>query len=135
MAVNASAYVPHVSCGAMPMHVTDDWLLERTGVHRSTVARWRSSGKYPPAVRRLAAIEHHGELELVCCHWQGWRLDAREGVLVSPEGERYTPGVIRALALRSQQLRALQTTPTPTRLERVWKLVLTLAPIIRGRIL
>lgn len=103
----ATTFGTHVSCGAMPMHVTDDWLLERTGVHRSTVARWRATGKYPAAVRRLAALER-GELELLCFHWAGWRLDVREGVLVSPEGERYTPGVIRALALRSQQVGALQ---------------------------
>lgn len=101
-----TTYGPHVVCG-MPLHVSDDWLIERAGVHRSTVARWRASGKYPPAIRRLAALER-GELELLCCHWSGWRLDTCEGVLVSPEGERYTPGVIRALALRSQQVRALE---------------------------
>lgn len=90
------------------MHVTDDWLQSRAGVHRSTVARWRATRRYPPAVARLAEIEAHGRLELIHAHWDGWRIDSHRGELVSPQGARYTPGAIMALGLRSQQVVALQ---------------------------
>lgn len=84
------------------MHVTDEWLRERAGVHRSTVARWRLSKRFPPAIARLAELELNGRLELIHDHWQGWRIDPRSGELIAPGGFTYKPGELLALPIRYQ---------------------------------
>ncbi|HUQ52353.1 MAG TPA: DUF3653 domain-containing protein, partial [Gammaproteobacteria bacterium] len=88
------------------MFVTDEWIVARACVHPATVRRWRARGEFPPALQRLAELEHYGELGHIDERWREWRIVA--GELVAPNGERYTPGVILALALRLQQLNELE---------------------------
>lgn len=90
------------------MFATDTWIIERAGVHRSTVSRWRSRREYPPALMRLAELELHGRLELIHPAWAGFVLDARTGELVTPGGERYRAGELLALPIRAQLQRELE---------------------------
>lgn len=88
------------------MFVTDEWIIERAGVHRTTVTRWRAARKFPPMLQRLAELELGGELGLIDPRWMGWRVAG--GELVAPNGDHFAPGIILALALRLQQLGELE---------------------------
>lgn len=90
------------------MFATDDWLSDRAGVHRSTIARWRARRAFPRALVRLAALELEGRLELIHSAWTGFVLDVRTGELVMPGGERYRAGELMALPIRAQHLRELE---------------------------
>jgi transcriptional regulator with XRE-family HTH domain len=90
------------------MHATDAWIMERAGVHRSTVARWRRSQQFPPALERLAALELEGDLALIHSAWHGWRIDRAAGALIAPGGMHLTPGELLALPVRYQLLRELE---------------------------
>ncbi len=90
------------------MFVTDEWLRDRAGVHRSTVARWRAAGRFPAPIERLAQIELEGRLELVHGAWDGWKLNARTGELVAPGGMTYTPAELLAVPIRFQLMRELE---------------------------
>lgn len=88
--------------------MTDDWLRDVAGAHRTTVARWRAAQRLPKAVSLLVRIMHHGELELVHDAWQGFRLDERTGTLWTPEGWPCSPGDILAIRYRIEQLLELE---------------------------
>jgi hypothetical protein len=111
------------------MFVTDAWIIERAGVHRSTVARWRAARSFPPALKRLAELEIEGRLELIHEAWEGFTLDARTGELVSPGGERYRAGEILAIPIRHQLVRELAKRPARegfwraivARIRRLWE--------------
>lgn len=90
------------------MFATDDWLIERARVHRSTVARWRSTRRFPPALQRLAELELEGRLELIHDAWAGFMIDARTGELILPGGLRYRAGELLALPIRAQYLHELE---------------------------
>lgn len=109
------------------MFATDDWLIERAGVHRSTVARWRISRRFPRALQRLAELELEGRLELIHAAWSGFSIDARTGELVTPGGERYRAGELLALPIRAQLLheleRRLRRGPLRSAIERFWGMV------------
>jgi hypothetical protein len=90
------------------IHVTDDWLRDVAGAHRTTVARWRAAQRLPRAVSLLVAVMHHGELELVHDAWRGYRLDRRDGTLWTPTGWPCRPGDIAAIQYRLAQVRALE---------------------------
>lgn len=109
------------------MFATDDWLIERARVHRSTVARWRARRAYPPALERLAELELYGRLELIHDAWTGFRIDARNGDLIMPGGERYRAGELLALPLRAQHVaeleRQLRRRPLRAALARFWGMV------------
>ena len=87
---------------------TDTWVAAATGMHRTTVSRWRRRRSFPPIVRRLARLELDGELGAIHAAWTGWRLDRKAGELVTPDGWTFTPGEIRAYPLRLQEARALR---------------------------
>lgn len=90
------------------MFATDDWLIDRARVHRSTVSRWRARRAFPPAIERLAELELHGRLELIHSAWSGFSIDARTGELIMPGGERYRAGELLAMPIRAQQVRELE---------------------------
>ena len=90
------------------MFATDTWIIERSGVHRATVARWRARRAFPAALVRLAEIELEGRLELIHEAWAGFAIDPRTGELVMPGGERYRAGELLALPIRAQHLAELQ---------------------------
>src|SRR5262245_5185868 len=88
--------------------VTDDWLRDVAGVHRTTVKRWRQAQRLPKPMSLLVRIAHHGELELVHPAWKGFRLDARTGALWTPEDWPCAPGDLLAIKYRAAQVRALE---------------------------
>ena len=77
------------------------------GVHRDTARRWKRHGRLPPGMHRLLEITLHGELGAIARAFAGWRLDARRGELVSPEGWCFGAGEIRAIPFRYGQIREL----------------------------
>jgi len=106
------------------MFATDDWLIARTRVHRSTIARWRAARRFPPALERLVELELAGRLELIHAAWTGFAIDARTGELVMPGGERYRAGELLALPIRAQLIHELQRQlrrgPLRTAMDRFW---------------
>jgi|GEM_PF-6857458 len=73
----------------------------RLPVSAETRRRWRRRGTPPPlAVLALRLLE--GELGEISEAWSGWRV--RQGELVSPEGETWTPGRLTAWVLQLQLL-------------------------------
>ncbi len=90
------------------MFATDDWIHARTGAHRTTIARWRASRQYPPALTRLAELELEGYLERIHAAWTGFRLDRRDGTLWTPENWPCRPGDILSIKYRLAHVRALE---------------------------
>lgn len=103
------------------MFATDAWLIERSGVHRATVARWRARREFPPALVRLAELELEGQLALIHPAWAGFAIDPRTGELVMPGGERYRAGELLAIPLRTQHLQELQRVLERRRPGRWWR--------------
>jgi hypothetical protein len=68
-----------------------------TGVDDTTARRWKRGKPMPEPARRLLQILTTGELGTVCRVWRGWWLDAKHGVLVSPEQWTFEPGHILAI--------------------------------------
>lgn len=73
-----------------------------------TARRWKRHGRLPLGMHRLLELTRLGELGAIARAFAGWRLDARHGELVSPEGWRFSPGEIRAIPFRYGQIRGLQ---------------------------
>lgn len=73
-----------------------------------TARRWKRRGRCPQGMQRLLELTLEGELGAVAAAFAGWRLDARHGELVSPEGWCFTPGEIRAIPFRYGQIRGLE---------------------------
>lgn len=101
------------------MFASDEWIKERAGVHRATVARWRRAQRFPPALTRLAALELEGELGLIHDAWRGWRI-ARDGTLSTPGGLTYTAAELLALPVRFQLMHELARQRRRSPLTRLW---------------
>lgn len=71
-------------------------------VHRTTVRRWLDGTVQIPGAQHLAIRYLLGDLPGTDGQWVGWRF--AQGELISPGGDRYTPGNV--LATRLQQQRA-----------------------------
>jgi hypothetical protein len=64
------------------------------GVHQDTARRWKRTGNVPPAaVVAIRALFEH-DLGAISAQWTGWSVRGEE--LISPEGDRFTPGMVRA---------------------------------------
>lgn len=87
-------------------NLTADALVQLTGAAVRTAQRWRREDRAPTWVVRILRILIDGELGQVHPAWSGWSL--RDGRLHSPEGSAISPGEIRSIALRHQQIRALE---------------------------
>lgn len=70
-----------------------------------TLIRWENAGDAPEWALALLYQRAYG-IPLKMTGWRGWRL--LRGLLVSPEGETYTPGSIRAWFYERQELAALR---------------------------
>ena len=77
-----------------------------TGAHIDTVRRWKRTGRFPQHWYPIIALKLHGELGTVARHWTGFAL--RDNTLWTPEGQAITPGDIRAIPYRRDQLKALE---------------------------
>lgn len=74
-------------------------------VHRTTVGRWLQ-GRVPlPGGQWQAVRSLLGDLPGAMGRWHGWRF--HDGELLSPAGDRYTPGEVLSLRLRTQQANEL----------------------------
>lgn len=81
-------------------------IAQVTGASVETARRWKRTGRMPAAVAALLDLRLAGELGQVDDTWRGFRL--ARGQLWTPEGTPVTPGDIRAIPLRRQQLDELQ---------------------------
>lgn len=82
-------------------------LRELTGASLATARRWKRTNRAPIVVVRYLALLSLGAVSTAAA-WAGWTV-RRDGKLHSPEGAAFTPGEIRALPLRLQQISAMET--------------------------
>lgn len=72
------------------------------GVHRSTVARWQSGASVPPGPA-LALLRYLAAGQVPGAAWRGWRFAGRRGdVLLSDDGEEFSPADLRGLRWQRQ---------------------------------
>ena len=91
-------------------------LAQLTGVHMDTARRWKRNGQIPPHHAQIIELKLNGDLGALTASWRGFRI--ADGKLWTPEGAQVTPGEIRAIPLRRQQLADLQRQlMTPTQKE------------------
>lgn len=69
-------------------------IAERCQVHPDTARRWKRTGNAPAPALALLRVLHDYDLGAIAPAWTGWCV--RGGDLVSPEGDRFTPGMVRA---------------------------------------
>lgn len=81
-------------------------LAEACGVDVSTARKWKKRGAVPPRYARLIALAFGADLGAITLTWSAWSL--RDGRLTSPEGDAYSPGEVRSIGLRLQQLAELE---------------------------
>jgi hypothetical protein len=74
-------------------------------VHLDTARRWKRQGHAPARALALIRLLHEHDLGATSEAWAGWVM--REGDLVSPEGDRFTPGMVRAGKYHRQRAREL----------------------------
>lgn len=88
-------------------------LIERVGrshverqlnVHRTTVSRWLAGKVKIPGRQHLAIKMMLGDLPGTAGEWTGWWFC--EGVLISPNGDKFSAGQVLSLILLKQQLAA-----------------------------
>lgn len=97
--------------------ISADLLAGVTGRHIDTARRWKRAGRVPYALADLVRLRLEGELGAVDPLWGGFRLT--RGKLWTPEGTPITPGDIRAIPYRREQLRELERA---ARAPRQWEL-------------
>jgi len=74
-------------------------------VHRTTVRRWLDGSVKIPGAQHLAIRYLLGDLPGTDGQWVGWRFS--HGELVTPGGDRFTPGEVQAIRLQQQRARIL----------------------------
>lgn len=87
-------------------NLTAEALASITGAGLRTARRWRSNGRAPAWALRLLVILVRGDLGSIHPAWDGWRL--AQDVLHSPEGTGFSPGEVKSIPLRLQQISALE---------------------------
>ncbi len=83
-----------------------DQIARACGVHLDTARRWKRQGSAPDAALRLINLLWSLDLGAVAEPWQGWTL--RRGELVSPQGDRLTPGAVLAGRYHRERCRELE---------------------------
>ncbi|MET0499629.1 MAG: DUF3653 domain-containing protein [Steroidobacteraceae bacterium] len=81
-------------------------LARLTGVHIDTARRWKRAGRVPAQIAPLIALRTDGDLGVITPTWSGFRIQKDQ--IWTPEGSAITPGDLRAIPYRTQQLRELQ---------------------------
>lgn len=100
-----------------PYGYSAEWLAQACGVDLSTARRWKRLAFIPRRYARLVTLADSCDLGIISASWSGWKLTRDE--LVSPEGERFAIGQVRALPLKEQLAselerrlaRIMETTP------------------------
>lgn len=80
--------------------LTNRQLMDYTGVHFTTVYRWRRQNELPPHIEKLLRFVALHQLDQL--GWKEWRIE--NGMLISPSGNSYSPGQVEAIQLRQQEL-------------------------------
>ena len=80
-------------------------VCRQLNVHRTTVQRWQRGEVDIPGCQHLAIRYLLGDLPGTDGQWTGWYF--RDGLLVSPSGDKFDRGQIASFQLRMQQLKAL----------------------------
>lgn len=69
-------------------------IAERCQVHPDTARRWKRTGNIPKGALALLKVLHNHDLGETSEAWAGWAI--RGGDLVSPQGDRFSPGLVLA---------------------------------------
>ncbi len=80
----------HPALYGIPADVIANW----TQVHITTARRWKRGEEPPHAAVQMIELRATGELKVVDLAWHGWRL--KDGALLSPNGDSFTPNEIMA---------------------------------------
>lgn len=79
-------------------------IADLCGVHLDTARRWKRHGTAPAPALALIKLKWECDLGAVAAAWAGWTV--RHGELVSPAGDRFTPGLVLAGRYYREQSRA-----------------------------
>ena len=88
-------------------------IAELTGVSLKTAQRWKHQGFAPPLAAQLLHIKLTSDLGAFASPWAGFRVD--QGLLWTPENASLTPGELRSVPYRREQLHALELALTQPR--------------------
>jgi hypothetical protein len=83
------------------------YIMDWCDVSKVTACAWKKGTRNPS--RRsvmLFSLFAHGKVKTR--EFEGWKFNYRTGAFVSPEGNEFTPGMIRTLPLLHQQVSALK---------------------------
>lgn len=86
-----------MDCTDVTLGLDPSDIASLTGVDLTTARRWKRGRPIPEPARRLLRILTAGELEIFGREWRGWWLDAKNGVLCSPEQWAFRPSEILSL--------------------------------------
>jgi hypothetical protein len=86
--------------------VSAQLIAELTGVSLKTAQRWKHQGFLPPPADKLLQLKITKDLGAFAQPWEGFQL--RDGLLWTPENASLTPGELRSVPYRREQLRALE---------------------------
>lgn len=83
-----------------------DVISTACGVHPDTARRWKRQGNAPAGALALIRALWNYELGPVSAPWDGWCL--RQGDLVSPQGDRFSPEMLLAARYYREMIRELE---------------------------
>jgi uncharacterized protein DUF3653 len=83
--------------------LTARMIAELTGVSLKTAQRWKHQGFAPAIAAQLIEIRAQADLGALERSWAGFRI--APGLICTPENIKLTPGDLRAIPYRAQQIR------------------------------
>ena len=81
-------------------------IAELAGVSVKTARRWKRANHIPDVARQLIELKESADLGHLATPWAGFRVT--DNVLWTPENQAVSPGDIRAIHYRQQQIRAYE---------------------------
>jgi hypothetical protein len=81
-------------------------IAKLTGVSLKTAQRWKRQGFAPALGAKILELTIGRDLGSIAPPWAGFRLG--DGLLWTPENASLTPGELRSVPYRREQLRALE---------------------------
>ncbi|MEX2125806.1 MAG: DUF3653 domain-containing protein [Woeseia sp.] len=86
--------------------ITPEVIAEICRVHITTARRWKRGEEPPFTALQLLKLFNDRELGVVDLKWAHWRM--KEGLLVSPDGQTFTPGDVMSIAWLRMQIQSYQ---------------------------
>jgi hypothetical protein len=83
------------------------YIMEWCGVSKVTACAWKK-GTRKPSRRSVMLFTLFAHGKVMSREFEGWKFHSRTGALISPEGNEFTPGMIRTVPLLHQQVAALR---------------------------